>query len=223
MKLALPSCRLPITVPTLVLLSCWAAVALRAAPVDFRRQVEPIFVKRCSECHGPDTQKSQLRLDRRTTALKGGKSGKPAIVPGDSKSSEVMLRVTSSDADERMPPKGEPLNEQQIADLRAWIDQGASWPDEAATAHWAFVPPRRPDPPSPRKAWPRNEIDRFILDRLEREHLQPQGETDRYTLIRRVCLDLTGLPPTWEEVEAFVKDTSSDAYERLVDRLLASP
>src|SRR6185503_8206084 len=106
---------------------------------------------------------------------------------------------------------------------RAWIDQGAPWPDEAPTAHWSFVPPQRPAAPSPGGTWSRNEIDRFILDRLAREHLAPQAEADRHTLLRRVTLDLTGLPPSWEEVDGFVKDTAPDAYEKMVDRLLGLP
>ena len=204
-----------------------------AAMVDFRRQIEPIFVKRCSECHGPDVQKAKLRLDRRAEAFKGGKSGKPGVVPGDSQASEVLARVTASDPDERMPSKGEPLTEEQINDLREWINQGASWPDDSPSAHWAFVPPHRPEPPglgqndkgspSDRSHWARNEIDRFILARLHKEGLTAQVEANRYTLIRRLSLDLTGLPPTWAEIEAFVQDSSPDAYVKLVDRLLSSP
>ncbi|HXJ72030.1 MAG TPA: DUF1549 domain-containing protein, partial [Candidatus Dormibacteraeota bacterium] len=204
-----------------------------AAMVDFRRQIEPIFVKRCSECHGPDVQKAKLRLDRRAEAFKGGKSGKPGVVPGDSQASEVLARVTASDPDERMPSKGEPLTEEQINDLREWINQGASWPDDSPSAHWAFVPPHRPEPPglgqndkgspSERSHWARNEIDRFILARLHKEGLTAQVEANRYTLIRRLSLDLTGLPPTWAEIEAFVQDSSPDAYVKLVDRLLSSP
>src|SRR6185436_16109006 len=146
---------------------------------------------------------------RNADALKGGKSGKPAIVPGKSQSSELLARVTASDPDERMPPKGEPLTSEQISRLRDWIDQGATWPDSAAAAHWSFNAPKRPQPPNPRRTgWARNEIDRFILARLEEERLAPQAEADRHTLLRRLSLDLTGLPPTWAEVEAFVSDTS---------------
>src|SRR6266508_714320 len=112
--------------------------------IDFRRDIEPIFVKRCSECHGPDKQKNNLRLDVKADAFKGGKSGKPTIVPGKSAESEIIIRVTSTDPDEVMPSKGEPLTPEQIAALRTWIDQGAVWPESDPKKHWAFLKPIRP-------------------------------------------------------------------------------
>ncbi len=190
--------------------------------IDFVRDVQPILVKRCSECHGPDKQKSGLRLDRKADALRGGKSGKPVLVPGRSAESEILVRVTSSDPDEVMPSQGARLTADQIGVLKAWIDQGAVWPEEKP--HWAFLKPVRPAPPLVKNTkWPRNEVDHFILARLEKEELRPAAEADRPALIRRLSLDLTGLPPTIEEVEAFGKDRGGDAYERAVDRLLASP
>jgi mono/diheme cytochrome c family protein len=194
-----------------------------SAEVDFKRDIEPIFVKRCSECHGPDKVKGGLRLDSKAEALKGGKSGKAAIAPGHSSESEIIRRVTTEDVDDRMPPKGERLEAAQVAALRAWMDAGANWPEKDVKAHWSFVAPVRPNAPAVKDAnWARNEIDRFILARLEKEGLSPTKEADRRTLARRLTLDLTGLPPRPEEVAAFVQDSSADAYEKLVDRLLAS-
>lgn len=190
--------------------------------VDFARDVQPIFIKRCYECHGPDKQRSNLRLDLKAEAARGGKSGEPSWIPGDSAKSSIVQRVTSTDPDEQMPPKGERLTAEQVQALRTWIDQGASWPE--AKKHWAFIKPERPPlPPLKDKRWVRNEIDNFILARLEQEKLSPSPEADRATLIRRLSLDLVGLPPTPAEVDAFVEERSSDAYEKLVDRLLGSP
>lgn len=197
------------------------APAADAGSVDFARQIQPLLIKRCSECHGPDKPKNNLRLDRRADALKGGKSGLPAIVPGKSGESELIKRITTSNAEDIMPPKGEPLTAEQIALLRKWIDQGADWPEEKP--HWAFVKPTRPVVPDVGGDWARNDIDRFILARLKQEKLSPSPEADRITQLRRLSLDLTGLPPTLAEVDAFVKDARPDAYERAVDRLLASP
>ncbi len=208
-----------------VLMLCAAASisALAAEKVDFARDIAPIFVKRCTECHGPDEQKSGLRLDNKAGAFKGGKSGVPTITPGHSSTSELLRRVTTDDADDVMPPKGARLEPGQVAALRAWIDQGAVWPETDVAKHWAFIKPTKPEPPRGKSSWAHNEIDRFILDRLDKEGLKPSREADRRTLIRRLSLDITGLPPTPEEVEAFLKDRSANAHENLVDRLLASP
>jgi hypothetical protein len=196
----------------------------RTATLDFARDIEPILVKRCSECHGPEQQKSKLRLDSRVAATQAAKSGKPALVPGHPEQSELLKRVMSQDPDEVMPPKGDRLPERDVAMLRDWIRDGAPWPDDAARRHWAFQKPVRPPLPTvSNPAWTRNEIDRFILARLDKAGLKPAPEADRHTLARRVHLDLTGLPPTWDEARAFVEDKSPDAYERMVDRLLASP
>src|SRR5688572_26091009 len=150
------------------------------APIDFKRDIEPIFVKRCSECHGPDVQKAKLRLDSKEVAMKSG-----VIVPGKSSESELIKRVTTMDPDDHMPPKGAPLEPGQIAALKKWVDQGAVWPDRSAKTHWAFMAPQRPAVPSVKNVkWARTDIDKFILQRLEKESLKPNGEADRRTLIR---------------------------------------
>src|ERR1051325_3435352 len=167
---------------------CATASALLAAEqpkVDFEKQIQPIFIKRCFECHGPDKQKSGLRLDRRADALKGGKSGKPLLVAGKSAESELIHRVTTQDADDVMPAKGDRLTAEQISSLKAWIDQGAIWPDEKK--HWSFVKPVRSKlPPVQKTSWPKNEIDHFILAKLEQEKLTPSHEAERSTLLRRL-------------------------------------
>jgi hypothetical protein len=197
------------------------------ATVDFVRDIRPILADTCIECHGEQKQKGDLRLDSREAALRGGSSG-PAVVPNDSAKSLLIKRVLGEGDDPRMPKKKDPLTAQQIALLTRWIDQGATWPESAAKAakppHWSYVRPvQAPPPPVRAPAWARTPIDRFVLARLEREGLAPEAEADRATLIRRVSLDLVGLPPTPAEVDAFAADRAPDAYERLVDRLLASP
>ncbi|MFO0895871.1 MAG: PSD1 and planctomycete cytochrome C domain-containing protein [Pirellulales bacterium] len=222
--------RIPCAVVALVAFSGVTARGETPAEVDFARDVQPLLASRCLECHDKKQQKSGFRLDVRKTAFEGGESGEPAIVPGDADASPLVLRVESQDESDRMPPEGAPLTGEQIALLRKWVASGAKWPDELAgderdkTKHWAFVPPVRPELPAVKnEVWVRNAIDRFILAKLEQEGLLPSPETDRVTLIRRLSLDLIGLPPTIEEVEAFIHDSSPDAYEKLVDRLLASP
>jgi mono/diheme cytochrome c family protein len=206
-----------------------AALAADEKPrVDFARDVRPIFQARCYQCHDGRKHTSGLRLDVRSIALRGGDSGKPAVVPGHSATSALMRRVTSTDKSEAMPPKGQRLSAEQIRLLRAWIDAGAVWPDALAgedkAGHWAFRPPVRPPLPAVKdERWPRNAIDRFILARLEKERLRPSPEADRTTLIRRLYLDLIGLPPSIAEVDAFLADRSEAAYEKVVDRLLSSP
>ncbi len=185
--------------------------ALAADEVDFGRDIRPILSNSCFKCHGPATQKAKLRLDQRETVLAKG-----AIAPGKPAESELLHRVLLPDFDElRMPPAevADRLTPQQVAKLRAWIEQGAKY-----TPHWAFVPPQRPEVPG--TAHP---IDAFIRPQLTKAGLKPSPEADRATLIRRVSLDLVGLLPTPGEVDAFVKDTAPDAYEKLVNRLLASP
>ena len=191
-----------------------------AEPVDFRRDVLPILSDNCFLCHGPDakTRKADLRLDRNEDALR---TTEPVIVPGRSAESELFLRVASVDLAERMPPpkSGRALSAAQIETLKRWIDAGAPW-----GKHWAFEPPRRPRLPGVHNThWPLNPIDRFVLARLESESLKPSPEAERTTLVRRVTLDLTGLPPTLAEVDTFLADATPNAYDRLVDRLLASP
>jgi hypothetical protein len=199
------------------------ARAETASPsVDFDRQVRPILSNHCFQCHGPDANERQaeLRLDIRDEAIRPAESGKPAIVPGKASDSTLVRRVMSKDRRFVMPPPkaNKPLSEEQKAILSRWIEQGASY-----QAHWSFTTPRRPPLPLPRDAArARNAIDRFIVARLEAEGMHLAPEADRATLIRRVTLDLTGLPPTLAEVDAFLADAGPDAYDRLVDRLLAS-
>jgi hypothetical protein len=196
-----------------------------AAGPDFVRDIQPILSTRCTPCHGPDTQQSQLRLDSRTAALRGGLSG-PVIVPGKGGESLLLQRLTGK-LQPRMPFQLQPLPAADIDKIRAWIDAGATGPEDAAPVarkHWAYVKPARPEPPLVKNAgWVRNPIDRFVLARLEAEGLAPSPEADRTTLARRASLDLVGLPPTLAELDAFLADTSPTAYEKLVERLLASP
>ena len=190
-----------------------------AAPVDFSRDVRPIFNQYCVACHGGVRQKSDVSFIYREEALGKGSSGRATIVPGNPGASELITRITSSDPEVRMPYHAPPLQPQQIALLRQWIKEGAKWTD-----HWAFVAPKpAPLPTVSNSAWPRQPMDRFILARLEREGLQPSPEATRSEQLRRVSFDLTGLPPTAQELADFLADTSPNAYEKQVDRLLASP
>lgn len=217
---------------------CWAAVLAvtlscvnsraiaapaAANPVDYNRDIRPILAEHCYACHGPDEnqRKAKLRLDRRDGALAVLRSGQVAVKPGDRLASGLFLRVTTSNERERMPPRnaGKALDPVQVELLGRWIDQGMPW-----DAHWAYVAPRSPSLAQVRdRSWPRNEIDFFVLKRLEEEGLRPSPPADRATLARRLGFDLTGLPPTPAEVDAAIQDTSADWYEHMVDRLLASP
>ena len=206
-----------------------ASVATLSAATDFKRDIKPIFAENCYSCHGPEKHKSGLRLDQKTDAYRGGDSG-AAIVPHKSADSLLFKNISGANPDSIMPPKGEPLTAAQVALIKAWIDEGAPWPDDVVeggtgcSTHWSFQPPQRPVIPAVKdKRWTRNPIDTFVLARLEKEKLKPSPEADQITLIRRLSLDLLGLPPTPEEVKAFLKDKKTGAYERLVERLLASP
>ena len=208
---------------------------------DYDRQVRPILEAHCFQCHGPEKQKGGLRLDQKPAVLRGGDSGAPAVVPGNALKSHLLKLVTSKDPDEHMPPKGERLKPQEVAVLTRWVETGAHWTDAAAPSietpidpdrmitqedrsFWSFVAPRRHAPPVVvNSAWPRQPIDPFVLARAEARGVAPAPEAEKRPLIRRVTFDLTGLPPTPEQVDAFLADTSSDAYEKVVDRLLASP
>ncbi len=195
----------------------------RSHPVDFNFEVRPILSDKCFRCHGPDARerKAGLRLDTKEGAFGESESGLRAIVPGKPDESELVARITSADESERMPPKslGRTLTAAEIDILKRWVAQGAEW-----QPHWSFRPPAAAPVPAVKHAdWPRNAIDRFVLARLEAEGRSPAPEADRERLIRRVTFDLTGLPPTIAEVDAFLADPRPDAYERLVDRLLNSP
>jgi mono/diheme cytochrome c family protein len=172
--------------------------AAAAVKVDFARDIEPIFASRCYECHGEKKSKSGFRLDDKARAFQGGDSGKPFLIPGKSAQSQIILRVAGLvDEDEVMPRTGERLTTQQIGLLEAWIDQGASWPETVKKPHWAYVKPVRPALPKVEQSqWVRNPIDSFVLARLDKEKLVPSAEADAVTLIRRLSLDLIGLPPT---------------------------
>ncbi len=195
------------------------AHAPRTVSIDFDREVRPILSDNCFACHGPDEnqRKAKLRFD-----TKEGAFAKPGVItPGDASKSKLYQRVSSKDQDMVMPPPSSEhkLTEKQIETIRRWIDEGAQWGE-----HWAFIPPKRPEIPKvANAAWVRNPIDSFILARLEKEGLKPQPEADKTTLLRRVYLDLTGLPPTPADVDAFLGDKSAGAYEKVVDKLLASP
>ncbi len=194
------------------------------AEVSFNRDIRPIMADTCFRCHGPDKNARMmgLRLDIREEALKKTQTGVTPIVPGDPERSAIIQRIFAQDPARVMPPKfaHKELTERQKETIRRWVADGAKY-----EGHWAYLPVKRPPPPKlpNAKAPVRNPVDAFIQSRLAREGLQPSTEADRRTLIRRVALDLTGLPPTPQEVEAFLKDKSPDAYEKLVDRLLASP
>ncbi len=199
------------------------AAPLCAAPaLEFNRDVRPILSDKCFACHGPDAAAKgiPLRLDQEAAA-KSAARGRPAILPGDPENSELIRRIMHPRRGLRMPPphSGVALTAAEIETLRVWIAQGAPW-----QKHWSFLPPRRPEPPQVNQAgWVRNPIDAFVLARLERENLAPSPEAPRETLLRRVSLDLTGLPPTLAELDAFLRDQSPEAYAHAVDRLLASP
>ncbi|UFH55882.1 DUF1553 domain-containing protein [Spirosoma sp. KNUC1025] len=199
--------------------------------VDFNTQVKPLLNKNCIACHGGVKKAGGFSVLFRHEAVARTKSGKPAIVPGDADASEMIRRLTLTDHMERMPLEAAPLKPEEIDLLRNWIDQGAKWGD-----HWAYTRIEKPDVPavgtfwsrlglgnSPEQDWVKNEIDPFVIQKLREQNLHPSAEADRTTLIRRVSLDLTGLPPTEREVSTFLNDKSPNAYEHVVDRLLASP
>ncbi len=210
-----------------------------SSDVNFARDVAPIFSESCLECHGPNKQKGGLRLDVRATVFNAVTSGDIAVIPGDTTRSDLMRRITSSDPDEQMPPKGARLDPKKIEVLRHWIESGAVWPGDSGPGpqltagmvvsekdrqHWSYRPLARTDPPVPATAsWAINPIDRFILAAQEAKGLHPNPQASKRTLIRRLSFDLIGLPPTPEEIDAFERDSSPDAYGKLVDRLLASP
>ncbi len=196
--------------------------ANNSAQVSFTRDIRPILSDNCFHCHGPDesTRKAKMRFDTRE-GIFAERKGRFPIVPGKPDESEIVKRIFSTDPDEQMPPPDYPRQPTvaQKETLKKWIGQGAKWEE-----HWAFQKPRHPELPQVKaKGWTRNGIDHFILSRLETEGLKPSREADKATLLRRVTLDVTGLPPTPSELQAFQEDTSPNAYERVVDRLLASP
>ncbi|MFN0110560.1 MAG: DUF1549 domain-containing protein [Blastocatellia bacterium] len=228
-----------LSLSVIVIFTVWAAVIIglnfwqsnveaqqssKPQKIDFAREIQPIFAASCAGCHGEKKQAAGLRLDSKAITLA------KVIKPGKAAESELYRRIAGLSDQARMPMGGKPLSAEQVALIKAWIDEGAQWPDESqisnlkSQTHWAFTAPIRPAIPKvANSAWVKNPIDAFVLARLEKEGLKPSPEADRVTLIRRLSLDLIGLPPTPEEVDAFVADQSPRAYEKLVDRLLASP
>lgn len=212
--------RLPMNAFAVIAVLCWARGA--AADVDFVRDVRPILRKHCYGCHGAEKQKSGLRLDVKAAAMKGGDGYGPSIVPKKAADSPLIQFVSRTDPTERMPPEGAGLSSAEIATLTAWINEGAVWPDGVDEVqlkdqrdHWSFKPLA--------VAAGKHSIDSFIIQKLGENGLALSPETDRVTWLRRASLDLTGLPPTPEQTEAFANDQSSDAFERIVEELLASP
>jgi mono/diheme cytochrome c family protein len=212
----------------------WASSSFAAtnprqqSKVDFAREVQPIFQAHCYGCHGPNRQMAGLRLDSKKIALA------KVVIPGRAAESALYQRVAGTGDQARMPMNGEALKPDQVALIRRWIDEGAAWPEDGQSAipgshsaikrHWAYVKPERPAAPEVKnRGWVGTPIDRFVLARLEKEGLTPSPEADRVTLLRRLSLDLIGLPPTIAEVDAFLNDKSPNAYEKQVERLLASP
>ena len=205
----------------------WSPAQDVPAKLDFNRDIRPILSNNCFRCHGPDEEEREgggdhgLRLDT-PEGLREDLGGHFAVVPGKPTESHLLSRITSDDPSEVMPPPdaGRKMNEAEVALLRQWIEQGANF-----SMHWSYVVPQRPSVPELRtaedKAWAKNAIDHFVLQRLHQEKLYPQSEADKYALVRRVALDVTGLPPTPEEVQQFVNDTATDSYEKMVDRFLA--
>ncbi len=189
----------------------------RQSPIDFNTQVKPIFNKKCIACHGGVRRKSNFSLLFRVDALAKNKSGKPAIVPGDPDHSEMIRRLTLNDPDERMPYKHDPLSKEEIETLRKWIKQGAKWGD-----HWAYVAVKPVEVPEVKTDWAKNEIDHFIYKKLDEEKLKPSAEAEKFTLLRRASLDLTGMLPSKKIADQYLNDNSAGAYQTLVDSLLAS-
>ena len=200
-----------------------SSLSVAATPLSFNRDIRPILSNNCYQCHGPDSaaRKAKLRLDREADSRAELKSGSSAIVPGDLGDSELIYRITTTDANEKMPPADShrTLTPKQIATLKQWVKEGAKY-----EKHWAFIPPQALPLPKVKQAdWPANGIDHFVLARLESEGLKPATPADKATLLRRVSFDLIGLPPTLKELDAFLADISPKAFEKAVDRLLASP
>src|SRR5262245_24315608 len=197
--------------------------------VEYAKHVKPLFAKYCFKCHGAEKRQSGLRLDVQADAVRGGDSG-PAFEVGKSAESLLIKFVAGLDPELVMPPEGDKLSKDDVALLRAWIDQGAKWSDDGDAGgkgdpvHWSFRPLQQPAPPPVKdESRARNAVDRFVHSKLDSKKITPAPEANRRTLIRRLSLDLQGLPPTQADVEAFVGDTRPDAYELLVDRLLESP
>lgn len=209
---------LPIIVSIVLVASVVAYIYWPVEKIDYNTQVKPIFNKKCITCHGGVKQKAGFSLLFREEALGKTESGKPAIIPGKPDESELIRRISIEDPEERMPYKHEALSKEEIEILTQWIKQGAEWGE-----HWAYIPVKEDEAPAIKNDWIKNEIDPFILEKLNTQKLNPSAEADKPTLLRRVSLDLTGLPPDEKIATKFLSDNSGKAYENLVDDLLASP
>ncbi len=195
------------------------AAAQDKAPLDFARHVQPILAMKCARCHGPSSTSGGIAFDTRDRAFAETESGRPAIVAGDPEASSMIERIVSHDESTRMPPEGKPLTAAEVEIVKTWIRQGANW-----SKHWAYRPLVKPPVPAVnQKAWVTNEVDQFILAGLEESQLTPNPIADKRTLVRRAYYNLTGLPPTAAQLSEFENDTSADAWEKLVDKLLESP
>ena len=204
---------------SLALLALTRNATAADGPFSFVRDVKPLLARRCFPCHGPNTHEGGLRLDKPEAVVAELDSGLHAVVPGKVGESALIDRVTSTDESTRMPPEGKPLTPHEVDALKQWIAAGAKW-----EKHWAFVPPQRQAPPEVKNAdWSQNPIDAFVLTRLQQADLDPAPPADKRTLARRAYFGVTGLPPTNEQLIAFLKDDAPDAWPRLVDSLLASP
>nr|MCS5582289.1 DUF1549 domain-containing protein [Pseudomonadales bacterium] len=208
---------------SILLIMILASAASAAEPISFNKQIRPILADRCFACHGPDSAQrvSDMRLDQQETIFMELPAGEFRGVRGNPTESELIHRILSEDADQKMPPadSGKTLNAQEIKLIKQWISEGADW-----NQHWAYEAPQHPPLPRPIRKWQQNNpIDLFIQTRLKKQRLRPETSADKETLIRRLTLDLTGLPPTLEEVDHYLKDVSPEAYEHVVDRLLKSP
>ncbi|MBC7827252.1 MAG: DUF1553 domain-containing protein [Chitinophagaceae bacterium] len=186
--------------------------------IDFNTEVKPIFNDKCISCHGGVKRKAGFSLLFRSEAMANTESGKPAIIPGKPDQSELIRRITLNDPEERMPYKHEPLSKKEIEILRQWIKQGATWGD-----HWAYMPVKQTEIPEPNSPWIKNGIDHFIAEKLNKEKIKPSIEADKASLLRRVSLDITGMPASPKLASLFLTNTSENAYRQLVDSLLASP
>ena len=210
-----------------IILCCvLAPVGVLANETFFREQVAPLLIERCLSCHNPERTEGGLSLATAESTFAGGESGE-AITRGDAAESYLVERILPVDGKAEMPEGQPPLTDEQIALIERWIDQGADWPKDLVLelpVWWSFAPLAKPTLPAVKDhQWARNPVDRFILDGLTKKDLHPSAEADRRTLIRRLSYDLLGLPPSPEEVDQFVNDSDPEAYEQLVDRMLASP
>jgi hypothetical protein len=210
--------KIAVVLSILVIVGLFYKLAFSEQEVDFNTQVKPIINKKCISCHGGVKQEAGFSLLFQEEALGPTESGKPAIIPGDPDGSELIRRISLNDPEERMPYKHEALSEDEIKTLRQWVSEGAKWGE-----HWAYVQVKKQNVPDYNEKWIRNDVDRFIFEKLDEQGMKPSPEADKSTLLRRLSLDLTGLPPSAALSEKYLRDNSEKAYDELLDGLLASP